>query len=370
MDFILRPDDRALFKRCRRAWDLGARARRNLEPTDQPARLDIERAVHDALAVYYFPGMWDWAPGIVLPLVRQAFEKSVARQVRGMSPERRQEVTGTVERGRQALESYFDWAPVVDRFAPVRVDTDLDVQLPDPREAGRDLATPDGWSVRYQDRLDLLVIDEDDAYWVLDHRVVDGDWTHSDAMLLDEQCLAWCWAWELFYPGMVIAGTIYNELRLDAPVPPASGQTPAARSPVSQHRRTYVPPTRTSRADGGERMLQQGTDCFRRTQIGRTPAELAAFGSRLGLEALEMTDPELALYPNPSARHCLACAYRRPCIAMNEDLDLAAAELAHSYRTRPPEQVEEGRLGGSTWSMGRGAMPPKFGSARSDPPPR
>ena len=30
------------------------------------------------------------------------------------------------------------------------------------------------------------------------------------------------------------------------------------------------------------------------------------------------------------------------------------------FRARPPEELEEGRLGGSTWGMGRGAMPVRF----------
>jgi hypothetical protein len=35
--------------------------------------------------------------------------------------------------------------------------------------------------------------------------------------------------------------------------------------------------------------------------------------------------------------------------------------LAECYRERPPDQLEEGRLGGISWGMGRGAAPPHFG---------
>jgi hypothetical protein len=76
----------------------------------------------------------------------------------------------------------------------------------------------------------------------------------------------------------------------------------------------------------------------------------------IALEAMEMTDAGLYVYPSPSPQHCLACDYRQPCIAMNEGADVAAI-LNSAYRLRPPEQVEEGRLGGQTWSMNRGAMP-------------
>jgi hypothetical protein len=35
--------------------------------------------------------------------------------------------------------------------------------------------------------------------------------------------------------------------------------------------------------------------------------------------------------------------------------------LEANYRSRGPEEIVEGRLGGVTWSMNRGARPPKFG---------
>ncbi|MQA85699.1 MAG: hypothetical protein GEV03_14015 [Streptosporangiales bacterium] len=360
MDYVIPPQDRALFKRCRRAWDLGARTRRNYEPTDDPRGIDVDRAVHDALAVYYFPGMWDWQPTIVLPLAREAFDRSIREQRKDSAPEREED--GLVEGARRLLESYFAWAPTVDRFAPIRVETDVDVQVPDPHAAGRDLVAPEGGAVRYRDRVDLLVIDEGGAYWAVDHRIVTGDWTDADQLLLDEGCLAWCWAWELSYPGMRIAGTIYNELRLDAaPTDHPPGPAPiTARSPVSQHRRMYEPPTEAPhRPPGGPRLRQEATEAFRRTQIVRNDAELEEFGTRVALEALDMTDAELPLYPNPSPDNCARCEYRPPCIAMNERTDPDAI-LATSYRVRPPEPIEEGRLGGSTWSMGRGAAPPRF----------
>src|SRR5215467_5714876 len=108
MDFLIRPEDRALFKKCRRAWDFGARTRRNLEPAQPPTVPDLNRALHDALAVYYFPGMWDWRPEIVLPIVRQAFERSMTRQRAAAGTVRPSEDAWDVatEAGRELLESY------------------------------------------------------------------------------------------------------------------------------------------------------------------------------------------------------------------------------------------------------------------------
>jgi hypothetical protein len=62
MAYRFTPADRGAFKRCRRQWDLGARERQNWEPARPAAVPDLDLAVRDALAVYYFPGMWTASP--------------------------------------------------------------------------------------------------------------------------------------------------------------------------------------------------------------------------------------------------------------------------------------------------------------------
>ncbi|HET8787702.1 MAG TPA: hypothetical protein VFO47_03020, partial [Actinomycetes bacterium] len=79
MAYRFTPADRGAFKRCRRQWDFGARERQNLEPVEAVAGPDLELAVRDALAVYYFPGMWDWQRSVVLPLVVQGLARSAGR---------------------------------------------------------------------------------------------------------------------------------------------------------------------------------------------------------------------------------------------------------------------------------------------------
>jgi len=73
--FVVTSADRELFTTCRRAWDFGAGVRRGLEPVRLKASHDLGRAIRQALAVYYFPGMWAWDRGIVLPLVLRAYEE-------------------------------------------------------------------------------------------------------------------------------------------------------------------------------------------------------------------------------------------------------------------------------------------------------
>jgi hypothetical protein len=371
MAYRFTPADRGAFKRCRRQWDFGARERQNYEPAEPPAVPDLERAVRDALAVYYFPGMWDWQRSVVLPLVLQGLARSMGGPAAG---------GGDLAAAEALLRRYFEWAPGVDRFSPIQVECRFEVNLPDPAGGDRELVLPDGRPIRYQGRVDLLAGDEHDRYWVVAHRLADRFAT-ADELLLDEELVAAGWALERFYPGMRIAGTIHNELRpanvpvgLDQPPPKAAPRIALRRRPSRRHQRG-IP---QHEASGGGRSLPyarrgavrtgrpdpavvagEGEGRFRRTRIPRDPGELDAAGARLAAEALDMVDPGLRLYPNPAPEHCGGCQFVGPCLALERGQDVAAV-LEAGYRDRGPERVESGRLGAATWGTGRGAAPPRF----------
>jgi hypothetical protein len=364
MAYRFTPADRGAFKRCRRQWDFGARERQNYESTQPATAADLDLAVREALAVYYFPGMWDWQRSVVLPLVLKGFARSMGRQP--ASEELR-------AAGQATLERYFEWAPAVDRLSPIQVESTFEVNLPDPAGEGRELVLADGRPIRYQGRVDLLAGDERDRYWVVAHRVVDR-FTPVDDLLLDEEQVAACWAMERFYPGLRVAGTVHNELRVGPAAGPARpGRRRLVRRPDRRHQRGLP----QHEASGGGRTLpyarrgaarahapeatvtSQGNELFRRTRIRRDRVELDAMGARLAAEGLDMVDPGLRLYPSPAPEHCAGCQFVGPCLAMDRGGDVRA-ELAAGYRDRGPERVEPGRLGSATWGTGRGAAPPRF----------
>jgi hypothetical protein len=385
MSFVITAAERASFRRCRRQWDFGAGNRQDLEPLQRPAVPDLDRAVRDALAVYYFPGMWDWDPGVRLPLVVQQLERALDRQRQrcGDRPGGG-DWQDRLDAGRALLASYFRWAPGADRFAPVLVEADFDVTVLDPARPGAGLVTAGGETIRYAGRIDLLAVDRHDAYWIVRHRVVDAGWPPTEQLIADEETLAASWSWEQFYPGMAITGTVYNELQCPAqPVgQPAGGSSRRAAWPwrrlrsraatsvpavrqhepsgggrsIPQHRRMYARATEPRRAEPIEQHVDDG---FRRTWLRRSPADVAAAGRRLGADAAMMARPDLDVYPMPSDETCPACPYLDPCRALSAGND-ARPILLSGYRKRPPENPEEGRLGGRAWGMGRGAAPPKF----------
>lgn len=371
---------RASFRRCRRQWDFSAPTRQGYERVAPEAVLDLDRALRDALAVYYFPGMWDWSRDIVRPLVVEAFRKSVRQQRAACEPRGGQ--VGIDEarwladsaRGEAVLGSYMAWAPAFDRFAPIRVEGEFEALVPDPAEPERGLVDADRQAIKYAGRIDLLAIDADDRFWIARHRAVSGRWTGTQLLQLDDRDVADCWGWETCYLGVELAGTIVTEISMTAPTKPdevslSAGSTPLPPAHrVAQHdpsgggrsfpqhqradRQRAESPTEPPTVDLG--------DGFRRTWIPRSRNEIAGAGHLLGLEALDMAAPHLAIYPSPSVQQCPTCAFQVPCLAMSQGGDVAAA-LQRGYRKRPLERSGPPRLGAVTWSIGRGAAPPPRG---------
>jgi hypothetical protein len=326
--------DREWFKRCRRAWDLGSHSRRDLEPNGaHPPERSI--AIRRALDVYYFPGMWDWQPTIVRPLVLEAF-----RGAMGPSED---------EVGQRILERYFEWAPSVDRFCPMQVSAELIVEIPDPAKPDGALTDPAGAGVHYKDRIDAAVMDDQGFYWIIHHRLVEGDWVDVDLLTLGPRLLAACWAAEVFYLAPV-AGVILNELRL---APDTGAVQPGPDSPrrrelemkrgsilQSRHRPQLA---RAGLEPVAVKTFQQTTDWFRRTHVPLRRELIAAQARVLADELSEMVAEGPATYPHPSPQHCPTCAFRAPCLAMQDGRD-AEPMLASGYRRRRP-RADEPRIG-------------------------
>lgn len=349
MDFRIDPEQRASFKRCRRQWHYASR--RALEPVDG-ARAVLPAVLKDALAVYYYPGTWDWQHDLKQSLVHKAVERSLtdagARDL--------------LEAATALLDRYDAWASTVDDFAPVKIDHDVIGMITDPAAPERGLSTPDGAGVAYTCRVDLLAVDAADEYWVVRHQLVD-DWQELDTLVRDEEAIAACWAWEQDYIGMQIAGTIHNEVRVDGP-PEGPAPSPRVRAPVAQHEGSgggrSIPQHQResvrSRADGA-RIDQHTAGPLRRTHVRRSRTEIAAAGTQLAAEWLDMAaDP--AIYPNPAA-HCAVCAFAEPCLALYQGADPEPI-LAARFRVRPAGAQPKPRLGQATWGFGRGAAPPRW----------
>jgi hypothetical protein len=323
MNHVVELSDAEWFQRCRRAWDLGAAGRQNLEPGRPQRPFDLATAVRNGLAAWYFPAMWAWTRSLVRPIALEAFNKSMrAQRARYQASLPASAFPGSEwaaasDAGASALERYFDWAPGVDEFSVVRVTTEFDVVVPDPAQSGAGLVAADGGAVRLRGRIDLLVIDEHRRLWLVEHRIIDRAWAHPDSLILDYRSACACWALESQYDASV-GGVIINEVRLD----------PAAAGPAA------VAPGRR-----GVTVVESPDGRFRRTRIRKTPRELRRLRRQFAAAALEMCDPGLPVYPNPVPEYCAVCAFVAPCLAMSAGEDPAPV-LEASFRRRVPGVIE------------------------------
>jgi hypothetical protein len=223
LNYVVRPPESRLFRQCRRAWDFGARERQDYESAEPAEVFDFGEAIHDALDVYYFPGMWEWKRAIVRPLALAGFEKSMRRQraayahARDLSVEQLDDWEHHMELGAGLLLRYFERATDIDRFTPIQVAAQFDVTVPDPAAPDSGLVTPDGRGIQCRVRIDMAVIDEHQLYWLLEHRIVtDPAWADVDQLRLDEQALTRTWAWQLGFLAK-LEGAIHNEVRVAVP---------------------------------------------------------------------------------------------------------------------------------------------------------
>src|SRR5437016_13498299 len=193
---VLRPREMATFRRCRRAWDFGARNRRNYVPAVPHRVFDVAKAIPAAPAVYYCPAMDDWDRAIVRPLAIQGLRRSLdedrARyeQIAPLTPEQEEEWDQALERGTAMLTGYFAWAGPLDTFASIFSDQEFWAPIPDPSNPGSDLVNAAGREIRYLGRVDHLFSDHNDEYWIADHRIVGDEWEDDDLLLLDLDGLA------------------------------------------------------------------------------------------------------------------------------------------------------------------------------------
>ena len=299
-----------------------------------------------ALSVHYFPGMWEWNRTIVLPLILRGFDSNMhdQRVASGDAGGDDQLWESASAHGHRMLAHYLQHARALDRFTPVKLAAEFDIPVPDPRTANKDLRGPNGQELKYTGKIPMLVIDESDRYWIFEHRLATPGPLPLELLRLDPRAATYCWAWERFYMGMRVVGVIYNELfddpRFYTEIDPEAALVLAGPVVEGGHRRMYA----ESSGGPGPDVHQEEAGAIRRTWVPISAIEAERWGRHLAQEVLEMVSAE-HVYPNPSVETCGGCAYRPPCIAMNEGSDVELV-LEASYRKRSADELQEGRRGG------------------------
>ena len=142
--------------------------------------------------------------------------------------------------------------------------------------------------------------------------------------------------WALKKLGLNIQGFVYHEQRKGFPQPPHENKSRrlGCKFSVAKNQEvdydTYVDTVSRYDPEGYQNgsyidmllyLKQEGPVFYARHQITKTWEELDSIETNIGLEALDIIDPNVRLYPSASRFGCKNCAFREPCMEKNSQGD-------------------------------------------------
>lgn len=335
--------DRIAFKRCRRKWNWSSKLRQNLELQVSPGPLWLGSGFHYAMEDFHGYNKYK-SPHAAFAAYVNAWKKLGAHRM----PEDHDELEQLMF---SMLDYYEGWLQGRDTLKTFvyndKPQVEVTFEVPLPIEGAYDVDGKLYDAVHYVGTIDKVVIDEDDRLWLLDYKTAKMfSTTHFDT---DPQVTAYCWVASVLYPGYEIAGFIYQQHLKEIATPPQVLKT--GRISVNKQQRTThrlykdallnlygsidKAPT-DNLAFLNELALQETSDMdrfIRRDYIERSQAQIESEGEKIILEACDMLDVNLPLYPNPTRDCAWDCSFQAPCLMLDCHDDFEA-ELNNSYVLR------------------------------------
>ncbi len=324
---IVRTSDRQAFKRCRRKWSWQSPLRQNLASSDTPSYFWIGTGGHFAMEDYHGYNHYGH-PVEAFRAYVDACRAYHGRFKHGLPDD--WEEQRTLAEG--ILEHYLIWSQNRDTLDTVWIDGEPQVEITVHIPLS---ITPPPWAelVVYQFTLDRLV-EIDDEYWIQDWKFYKS---FSQANLeLDQQMSAYIWGAAAYYE-KPIAGAILHEFRKELPSVPkilASGKLSLAKNQKTTHRlyrealiEIYGDVSKASTAyvnclnDLAAREGEDRDDFIRRNYTRRSELQTQSQGSLILMEAEDMCNPELPLYPNPTRDCSWDCNLQDVCLMVDRDDD-------------------------------------------------
>jgi hypothetical protein len=381
--------ERRAFRGCRRRWHWIFRESYYPRITAKP--LEFGAAYHEGMEVFYNPETWDWPRDVRTALAIKAFvDKCHSQKVKtleasgqySLDEEVEEDYCERVELGKGMIDYYCNQiSPREDKgWKPVRVEVEFIVDIPHPEtgetiwctcdvcwekwikkqckgstpeEATRDRSHWKGLPVVYAGRLDVLAQDEYGGLWIIDWKTARSIPEKYQFLYLDDQVGSYPWA--LRRLGLNVQGFIYHAQRKGFPQPPKMNKQRRLGCWYSVNKNqdvdyeTYLATIQEHDHDAWkdghyDEMLrflkEEGIVYFARHQIHKTDEELAEIERNIGLEALDMINPDLRIYPSPGRFACDFCAFQAPCIEMNARGDYQYA-LDTMFEKRPHYYIRE-----------------------------
>jgi hypothetical protein len=377
--------DRGAFKRCRRKWDWSSPMRNNLVPRVDMQGVTMPlwfgSGIHYSLAQYYSPALkrdpvetftWWWDVQMNGGILREdqmdlTYDRQPQEIVRSkgnwvLDVEKVYKVRGLYdllptdnfevyeehrELGLGMLTYYKDYAEREDNFAVICEEHTFSIPILDPDGNVLTAVDPrDGKvkEVHIRGTQDAIIQDLETAqFGIMEHKsAISIDENYHRKLEKDEQCTTYMYAAEreadiygLEYD--TISFTLYNAIRKAFPrypTPLKSGLFSVDRQKEST---TYPMLMEYIERNGLQPIVEAdekltayvdyvkeaGDKQFiERTPVRRNRAEIKSCGDRIYMEAMDMLDPEVRIYPNPTGDwSCLGCIFRAPCIAADDGTD-------------------------------------------------
>ncbi len=324
---VIRTSDRSSFKRCRRKWGWHSGLKHNLKVKDSPSYFWIGTGGHFALEDYH--GYNHFGHPVEAFNAYTAACKQFMRKHKFGLPDDWEEQT-TLAGG--ILEHYLIWLQQREAHKTVWVDgepqVEIKCQIPIP------VSPPPGFDrVVYQLTLDRLVEIEGE-YWITDYKFYKS-FGQGD-LSFDQQMGAYIWGAQTIFD-KPIAGAIFHEFVKNIPKEPrilSTGRLSHAKKQTTTHRiyrealiNMYGEVAKAPKPNIdclNDLAAQESEDrdkFIKRTKTRRTEQQQQAQGSMILLEAADMCNPDLPLYPNPTRDCSWDCSLQDICLMIDRDDD-------------------------------------------------
>lgn len=330
----IRTSDRGTFKSCRRKWNWSSPLRENRGSRETASPLWLGSGFHFALEDFHGYRHFDRAADALY-----AFYEA-CRRTSGLNlPDDYKEL---LELGKSMLDYYQDywlltrdplqtyWHPNEDGILVPQVEVEASFEIPmDP-----DLLNQYGYDKAiYQVHFDRVAVDRDGELWIVEYKTAKQyEWYHLET---DLQVSSYSWAGTAVYD-KPCRGVIYQQHKKVIPDEPrmlANGRYSTASNMITSHSMyrkalinlyTSVEKAPTTNVEFLNKLAEQETedrDAYVQRQIAtRNQHQVEAEGTKVLLEAEEMLNPDIALYPHPT-RNCSWCTFLSPCLALDDGGD-------------------------------------------------
>ena len=324
---VIRTSDRSSFKRCRRRWAWTSGLKENLTTKANPSYFWIGTGGHFAMEDFHGINYYGH-PVEAFRAYLAACKMTQHKYGMGL-PDDWEEQTAMAE---GILENYLIWGQNRDLYETAWIDdtpaVEITAHIPIPVEP------PPGFDrVVYQFTLDRLVIIEGE-YWILDWKFY-KQFSQGD-LEYDQQLSAYIWAAQATFE-FPIAGGILHEFKKKLPAPPkilATGRLSTSSTQSTTHglyREALLEiygdiakaPVANMKClnELAARESEDRDDFIRRSKTRRTELQLRATGTQILMEAEDMCNPDLPLYPNPTRDCSWDCGLREICLMVDRDDD-------------------------------------------------